>query len=359
MIGVVADDLTGAGDASVQFARRGWDVFLSLENKYVSGSSRTVTGPTWTSDAVIAVTTDARALGNDIASTRTSDAVGALMTLGVDRLFVKVDSTMRGSVRGQVAGALSAWTTIYPEAHAVVCPAYPAMGRTVESNRVLVRGEAVETTVFGRDPVTPVTTGDMTQLLSVSPTLRVMDASTDSDLMEIASLISGAGSAAIAVGSGGLAGALAETWSPAKRTPKKRTIPRRKDLRALLQLSSLNPVSQAQVTRVSQVLPEVVILRPPAERGNSVAVAAALAAAFAERVEREHWDLLGLIGGDGARETLAQLGASGVRITDSLLEGIPYGIVVGGKADGVPVFTKAGGFGDEDALVRCIERMKG
>ena len=79
--------------------------------------------------------------------------------------------------------------------------------------------------------------------------------------------------------------------------------------------------------------------------------------AFAEQVAREEWDILGLVGGDGARETLARLGASGIRIVDSLVEGIPLGVVVGGDADGTPVFTKAGGFGAEDALVQCVERM--
>jgi uncharacterized protein YgbK (DUF1537 family) len=31
------------------------------------------------------------------------------------------------------------------------------------------------------------------------------------------------------------------------------------------------------------------------------------------------------------------------------------GVIVGGRADGLPVFTKAGGFGTEDALVNAIE----
>jgi uncharacterized protein YgbK (DUF1537 family) len=55
---------------------------------------------------------------------------------------------------------------------------------------------------------------------------------------------------------------------------------------------------------------------------------------------------------------LKALGATGIRIVDSLVEGIPFGVIVGGEADGTPVFTKAGGFGGEDALVRCVERMK-
>jgi uncharacterized protein YgbK (DUF1537 family) len=120
----------------------------------------------------------------------------------------------------------------------------------------------------------------------------------------------------------------------------------------------LNPVSRAQVARLKAAFPDVVVLLPPSERRDPVAVAESLAREFMVQIEREEWDILGLIGGDGARETLAQLGASGIRIVDSLVEGIPLGVVVGGEADGTPVFTKAGGFGSEDALVRCVERMK-
>jgi hypothetical protein len=135
-------------------------------------------------------------------------------------------------------------------------------------------------------------------------------------------------------------------------------IPKRKRSRILLQVSSLNPVSHEQVARLKAAFPDIVVLLPPSGRRDPVAVAKSLAHEFTLQVEREEWDILGLIGGDGARETLAQLGASGIRIVDSLVEGIPFGVVVGGEADGTPVFTKAGGFGAEDALVRCVERMK-
>ena len=176
--------------------------------------------------------------------------------------------------------------------------------------------------------------------------------------MAIAASISAAGPSVVAVGSGGLAGALAEVWSDrsVRLQPDHALQPRAissqsgKNSRILLQVSSLNPVSHAQVARLKGAFPDVVVLLAPAERGDSAAVVECLAREFAEQVEREPWDILGLIGGDGARETLAQLGASGIRIVDSLLEGIPLGVVVGGQADGTPVFTKAGGFGAEDAL---------
>jgi uncharacterized protein YgbK (DUF1537 family) len=370
VLGVVADDLTGAGDASVQFAKRGWYTFLTLDVRHevrlqpettvnadtttpslvVSGFSRTV----------IALTTDSRALSNDAAETRTADAVKALMNAGVVRLFLKIDSTMRGSVPGQVAGAITAWRTRYPAAGAVVCPAYPAMGRTVESNRLFVHGQPVERTAFGRDPVSPVKTSDMAALLGALPHVSVVDAATDADLMAVAASISAVGPSIVAVGSGGLAGALAATWCEpaASAFAASDVIPRQKNPRILLQVSSLNPVSHAQVVRLKAECPDVVVLLAPAARGDSAVVVERLAREFVEQVARGPWDILGLIGGDGARATLTQLGASGIHIVDNLLEGVPVGFVVGGHADGKTVFTKAGGFGAEDALVRIVERLK-
>ena len=133
-----------------------------------------------------------------------------------------------------------------------------------------------------------------------------------------------------------------------------------KNPRILLQVSSLNPVSHAQVARLTGRLPRC---RRPlaacrARRQRRRLPSGPGAASLRTRSSASEWDVLGLVGGDGARETLRRLGASGIRIVDSLLEGIPLGVIVGGQADGMPVFTKAGGFGAEDALVRCVERIK-
>ena len=136
---------------------------------------------------------------------------------------------MRGSVPGQIAGALAAWRTLHPDARAFVCPAYPLMGRTVESGRLLVNGEPVERTPFGSDPVTPVKTSDMSELLPDSVTIRMFDAATDADLMKIAESISAAGPSVIPVGSGGLAEAVSEVWSGREESVRRtRREPRRR-----------------------------------------------------------------------------------------------------------------------------------
>jgi uncharacterized protein YgbK (DUF1537 family) len=108
-------------------------------------------------------------------------------------------------------------------------------------------------------------------------------------------------------------------------------------------------VSRAQIEKLGTAFPEVVVLSGRAED---------VSATFADRFDTGRWDLLGLIGGDGARAALHRLGASAIRVVGAQLEGIPVGLVVGGRADGMPVFTKAGGFGNEDALVRLVEGLK-
>ncbi len=363
-LGLIADDVTGAGDASVQFAKRGWETFLAL---HVGSDPRTHKGVR--PHSVVAVTTDSRALDNDTARELTHDALTQLMAAGIDRVFLKIDSTMRGSVPGQIAGALEAWRTRYAAARAIVCPAYPRMGRTVETKRLFVNGEPVERTPIGRDPVTPVTTNDMTVLVPASPSIAIADAASDDALVALAAAIAAEGPSTIAVGSGGLAEALAGAWTEhaltehvgrvlkSKTRPTYETSPAHENPRILLLVTSLNPVSHAQVARLREAFPSVAILLAPAERVGNTSVAERLATEFADLVERERWDIVGLIGGDGARAALGRLGASGIRIFDSMVEGIPFGVIVGGKADGLRVFTKAGGFGAEDALVTAVTRI--
>ncbi|WP_199689812.1 four-carbon acid sugar kinase family protein, partial [Clavibacter lycopersici] len=155
-VAIVADDLTGGNDSAVQFARAGWIARLALgdaaEQHGADGS-------------VVAIVTDARALAPERAREATAAAVSTAVENGDRRVFLKIDSTMRGSVADQVDGAIRAWSAREDGAFAVVCPAYPAMGRTVEAGRLLVDGAGVETTSVGRDPVTPVRTSALAELL--------------------------------------------------------------------------------------------------------------------------------------------------------------------------------------------------
>jgi uncharacterized protein YgbK (DUF1537 family) len=61
--------------------------------------------------------------------------------------------------------------------------------------------------------------------------------------------------------------------------------------------------------------------------------------------------LLFATGGDTADAVLTALGAEGIRIYGEIVSGMVLGRIFGGPSDGLPVVTKAGAFGNEDALV--------
>jgi uncharacterized protein YgbK (DUF1537 family) len=277
-VGIIADDLTGAGDSAVQFAGAGWQVSLALTESVAV-----------TPGGVIAIVTDARAQPFEAARLATESAVATVRAAGIDRLFVKIDSTMRGSVDAQIRGALTAWTEAQGEAEtgaeqrpfAIVCPAYPGMGRTLQVGRVLVNGVAVELTSVGRDPVTPVNTALVSALIPGSMNLAVgeddaatvakriaalvaagieivtVDATTDAELELIAEATVLLGPAAIPVGSAGLAMAMSKVWAGATEAtvPTEATVvptgdestgTRRAADRILVVVSSLHDVSREQ-----------------------------------------------------------------------------------------------------------------
>ena len=308
-VGIIADDLTGAGDSAVKFAEAGWQASLALTESVAVNPG-----------GVIAIVTDARAQPFETARLATESAVARLLGAGIDRLFVKIDSTMRGSVDAQIRGALTAWTETQAEAQndaekrpfAIVCPAYPDMGRTLQVGRVLVNGVAVELTSIGRDPVTPVHTALVSALIPGSMNLAVgdddaatvaeriaalaaagieivtVDATTDAELDLIAGAAVLLGPAAIPVGSAGLAMAMSKIWADATEATEVATgngIPRtcRAADRVLVVVSSLHDVSREQHAHLVTVdlIERVRTLAPTLEDlADEASTAAWLAAEF-------------------------------------------------------------------------------
>ena len=64
-----------------------------------------------------------------------------------------------------------------------------------------------------------------------------------------------------------------------------------------------------------------------------------------------------LVGGQTARLVCRRLQAQGVRIEGELEPGVPYGRLIGGVWDGLPVVTKAGGFGGPDTLLDAVRAL--
>lgn len=387
-LGIVADDLTGANDTAVQFGTRGWDARIALSMDVP------LTG------AVVAVSTDARALDGTAAAAATAEAV---QRLNPSRLYLKIDSTARGSIAAQVRGAMSAWSTRHPGAVAVVCPAYPAMGRTVEDGEVRVGGVPVDRTSIGSDPVTPVTEaslvaripnarrGSVDDVATAEPgAVFVLDARSPAQLDQLVLRLAPLGERVILVGSAGLAESLARHLPGERAEAPAPTL----EGPAVVLVSSLNPVSHDQLRVLRDEMGEAVrvyqpavaelqmnaagdanltppappsaaearveVIQTPSSRlaegdgGAAARIADALAQRVSALVGARRPASLGLVGGDGARAVLRRLGATALAVRGSTIEGAPLMSIVGGPHDGLATWTKAGGFGDPRALVTIL-----
>jgi uncharacterized protein YgbK (DUF1537 family) len=360
-LAIVADDLTGAADTGVQFARIGLPARVWLAD-----------GPI--EDGATVFDTDSRSLAPADAAAR----VGALAERlrGVEHVYKKVDSTVRGNVGAEVAASLRA----LGRRLAVLAPAFPANRRTTVGGVQRVDGVPVHESSLARDPAHPVRHATIAAALrdqcdlevaevSLSTVrdgarrlgdllgdlardrvgrVAVVDAESDDDLAAIAGAIARVGERCLPVGSAGLAGQIAAAWGLS--AGRARPPARRRAERILFVCGSLNPASRAQIAAVHG--PTVEVIRSDAGATDAVTVAAWLGRAASQAIEARRPDALVLTGGDTARAVLGALGARGIALDAEVLPGVPLGRVLGGRLDGATVVTKAGGFGGPDTLVR-------
>lgn len=125
---IIADDLSGAADCAIAFASAGLRTVVTLDPAHETGDAQ-----------VVALDTDTRRLSPGDAAERTVIAYQTLLQPG-QRLYKKIDSTLRGNWASEVAG-LHAVAGL-----AIVAPAFPATGRTTLHGRVLVNGQPLEST---------------------------------------------------------------------------------------------------------------------------------------------------------------------------------------------------------------------
>jgi uncharacterized protein YgbK (DUF1537 family) len=348
-LAVLADDLTGAADAAAPFAVRGLEVAVAL----------TATVPDDVD--VLALVTDNRWRPADEAAGRMRAAVGRARAWGAERLFVKIDSTLRGRVRAEVTTALGAWGS----GQAVATPAFPAQGRTVHGGALVVHGETTVTDIGDHFPAGVAT----------------MDARTHDELVGIARRIVDDG--AVAVGSGGLARAVAEVLDGA---PGRRRVPGLRAVGVLLVVGTTHAATQDQVATLlaaggrrivvddsapcpvdaaASALRDgsrvVVTTRVdhdvPADSPEAAELAVRLAGVVVAIVAGAPSAGLVLTGGATALAVATALGAVEFRLRSEVTEGLPLGELVTGDRR-IRTVTKSGGFGAADSLCRAAEALE-
>ncbi len=416
-LGIIADDLTGANDTGVQFARRGARTLVPLDWHDLRSLARRAD--------VLVLSTNSRAVPPRVAAQRARLAAEALRRAGVEAVYKKIDSTFRGNIGPELDAILD----VFPSPLTILTPTFPPAGRAVRDGILLVRGVPVHHTAAGSDPVTPVRESHLPSLLgrearrpvhalglaalrgsaeklgrtirdwrTTAPGIVLADAVTSEDLNRLARAISREALFGVAAGSAGLATAL----SGVLRWPRRSRCGRPSvNGPMLLVVGSPNPVSLEQVGWIEErkrasviraALPEVVadgahyrkeldrvVRRARAEiaagRNTVLALAQQLSASGQLRALRPSAsktlsEFLGqatrlvarearpggllFCGGDIAVAACSALGASGVELLGEVEPGVPWGRLVGGDFTGLAAVTKAGGFGKPDTFARAI-----
>jgi D-threonate/D-erythronate kinase len=149
MIGVIADDLTGAAEIGGVGLRHGLRAEIVLSGE-----------PSGDAD-LICVDTDSRSCTAEEAEHRAGAAAELLSRGGADWIYKKVDSVLRGHVTPEIEAVLERLRLT----RAVLVPANPSLGRTIKGERYFVRGKPIHRTEFGRDPEHPRTSAKVLELL--------------------------------------------------------------------------------------------------------------------------------------------------------------------------------------------------
>ena len=403
--GIIADDLTGAMDTGVGFAKIGLDTIVSFGDRIRQPAT------------VVVVSTDSRADDPETAYRKTRREASKFPGLYV---YKKIDSTLRGNIGTELRALMD---TLGIE-RSVVCPAFPANKRTVIDGILLVDNVPVNETYFAHDPTSPVTEAHIPTLLhkqggfqvgtvglegvrrgpsyiaqhiaDSEQSVLVVDATEQVHMRYLAEALALGSSTWLPCGSAGLASELPLAFGYRSQdvTPAESPISGKP---VLLVIGSRNDVTARQLRKAEASLQFPLITVEPdqflSNRGRSARTnqlareagsfiscgksavitttlsryapllkdsAAGILAAIAAKVV-ERWELGGLIlsGGDIARAACEALGVTGVRATMELQPGIAVGETIGSTREGLRIITKAGGFGNEDAIVEAVRCLEG
>jgi uncharacterized protein YgbK (DUF1537 family) len=335
---LIADDLTGACDAAVHFARRGYPTHVHLE---FHGEEA----------GVLALSTESRHLSAAEIRPVMDELAQRLPVAGARILFKKIDSTVRGNVGAEIAAALAAFGC---EA-AVITPAYPAMGRTVEEGYLRVAAaEAIDLSArLGLESCVHVQPAAVSTALAAGARFISADATCDRDLDTIVAAGLASGRRILWTGSAGLASALARTLPcRAGRRPRSRAVPAapRPASSVLFCIGSDHPVTVEQQRHLLALgRPEHVVLNPAVGQTSMERVRELIESAAGAATA------LVLSGGDTASLVCRALGVRRIQLEDEIVPGIPWGYLRGGAFDRFRVATKSGGFGAPHALIQVAD----
>ena len=331
---LIADDLTGAADAAVEFCEAGFSASVSL----TEDSARR-------SDAEIcAITSESRELDEGAARKAVRRWATILRRAGRQVVFMKVDSMLRGNGAAETAELVHS----FDFALAVLCPALPRLGRICREGYLR-------------------TQDDSDVPLPTDQALATPDAETDEDLARLAAGILAAGEALLPAGSSGLARPWARELARLRGRNERKPQPPVADRPTLCVIGSVHTRSLEQMAHAVSIgaLEEVDANRlgsGTTERSQLLRVSiGAIPDGWAKQlcnaIGSGRFGSLVLSGGSTAGLVFDSLGVEAFDIGGSTTAGAPWGTIRGRIGEGLTVVTKSGAFGDPDELARIVRSL--
>lgn len=145
LIGIIADDLTGANDTALQFHLRGSNTQILLD--YQASLQNTKNSQTW------AISTETRNKDPKDAYNKVKAATQTFIDkLNLDFFYKKIDSTLRGNIAVETLAMLEVlnWDA------AIIIPAFPSEGRITVGGYHMLKGVPIERTELARDVHSPI-----------------------------------------------------------------------------------------------------------------------------------------------------------------------------------------------------------
>jgi D-threonate/D-erythronate kinase len=131
MIFIIADDLTGANDTGIQFAKNGYKTRvlilddglknIGFENKH----------------DVLVIDTETREVEEDIARSKLIRILKEIKVTEEDIVYKKIDSTLRGNVGAEIEEIIK----IFNKQFCILSPSFPSLERVTVGGNLIVQGK--------------------------------------------------------------------------------------------------------------------------------------------------------------------------------------------------------------------------
>ncbi len=154
LVGIIADDLTGANDTALQFHIQGANTKILLDSEYIPNKKDTT--------EVWAISSESRNCNKTEALNRLEKSVKTFMeNFSFEYFYKKIDSTLRGHIAIETLKMLE----MLEYDAAIIFPAFPQEGRITVGGYHLLKGIPIGRSEIAMDPLFPIVESHIPSLL--------------------------------------------------------------------------------------------------------------------------------------------------------------------------------------------------